>query len=236
MHVCGRGIPIDNARILKYEPMCAQLIRTHFPSGRFPEYFDFDDLMNLCRMEVVKALKKVNPERAMTCNIEDPAARAKKLAEKLADPEKTLQQAEKNVVYWGIEYLLRRFIHDRGYETGAKKRRGTVIYLDGLFEDYRGEVADASQEAGGDCFRSDRDAGYLCDELLRLADDAKWRTNVRRFVEKLSGRQLRLVRERLRDLTERRYESNQLSLPAAVMRILEKRNHGSCQDLDQGEV
>jgi hypothetical protein len=129
---CMRGLPIDNERLADFEQMCHYLVRRHFPTLSFPSGMTYEDLVNACRYEVVIALKKVDPEKALTSNIEDPDLREQKIAEKLADPIKALAQAEKNISYWQIDNFLKRLKWNHGVRTAAKKRRIQTISWENL--------------------------------------------------------------------------------------------------------
>ena len=132
--LCKLGRPIDNARINKYEMLCHYLIRKHFPSHAFPSLFDYDDVLNQCRLEVFKAIKKLDPKKALDSYLKDPVKRAAKIAEKEANPEKAYQIAEKNLAYWQVDNHLKRMKWNHGIKTAPEKRRGKTYSLEALFQ------------------------------------------------------------------------------------------------------
>lgn len=127
MDYCGLGKPIDEARIRKHESLCGFLISRHFAAAYLPKQFTRDDLMNGCRYEVVRALKKLDREKALGSTLKDEVRRRQKLAQKAKDPERALEQAEKNVVYWQIDNYLKRMKWRHGLKTGPKKQQAKHV-------------------------------------------------------------------------------------------------------------
>jgi hypothetical protein len=134
IELCGAGKPITNDRILKYDGLARYLIQKHFESAYLPNYLTFSDLLNRCRFEVVKALKKVDPVKALSSKIPDENRRILKLAEKAADPEAAMEQACQNLCYWAIDNYLRRMKYLHGFRTGLKKNRVRNYSLEKLHE------------------------------------------------------------------------------------------------------
>ena len=127
---CGLGRPITDKRIELYSDMIHFLIHKHFPALIFPAIFEYEDIVNQSRLEVFKAIKKLDPVKALECYIKDPIKRAKKLAEKAADPEKAYASAEKNLVFWAIDNHLKRVKWNYGHRTASKKRRGVTLSIE----------------------------------------------------------------------------------------------------------
>lgn len=129
MEYCGAGKPIDDTRIKQYEPLCRYLIQFHFSSFPYPSHLTQDDVLNLCRYEVIGALKKFDPAKAIGSNMRDQKRREWKLKQKALNPEKAMAQAEKNVVYWRIDFFLKRLKYRHGYKTASKKRQVRTVSI-----------------------------------------------------------------------------------------------------------
>lgn len=107
---CKAGWPITEDRISKYEKMCHFMVRKFLPANAlFEAAMTYEDLINQCRMEVFLALLDgFDPEKAMTCNIEDPILREAAIQKKLLNKEQTLEKAEISMVYGRLQNYLRR--------------------------------------------------------------------------------------------------------------------------------
>lgn len=107
---CKAGREIDNARITKYEGFYRKIIRDFLPGLCLNEAsMSYDDLLNQLRYEAFMAIKNgFDPEKAMDSTIKDPEKRAKQIEKKKANPEKALEQAEKNMVYGRLVNYMRR--------------------------------------------------------------------------------------------------------------------------------
>ena len=107
---CKMGREINNARISKYEGFYRKIIKDFLPGLCLMEAsMAYDDLLNQLRYEAFMALKNgFDPVKAMDSTIKDPEKRAKQIQKKLANPEKALEQAEKNIVYGRLVNYMRR--------------------------------------------------------------------------------------------------------------------------------
>jgi|GEM_PF-5494764 len=107
---CKAGRSITPERVTKYEAMCHKLARKFFPALMVNEAaYTYDDIVMFCRIEVFLALLNgFDPVKAMTSNEKDPILHAEKVAAKLANPEATLDNSEKSIVYGRLKGFLRR--------------------------------------------------------------------------------------------------------------------------------
>lgn len=107
---CKSGKIIDQERVQKYEGLCHYMVRKFLPKLMLHEAaFDYEDLVNQCRLEVFLALLDgFDPEKAMSVKEADPVKRAEKLQRKMDDPEAALSKAEKSIVYGRLQNYLRR--------------------------------------------------------------------------------------------------------------------------------
>jgi predicted RNA-binding Zn-ribbon protein involved in translation (DUF1610 family) len=109
VYYCKGNKVIDDARVNKYEDLMHFMVRKFLPAlALFEAAMDYDDLINQCRYEVFMALRKFDPELAMTSSLSDPVKNAERVAKKLSNPEWALSQAEKCIVTERLKNYLRR--------------------------------------------------------------------------------------------------------------------------------
>lgn len=135
MLTCKGGKPIDNERILKYENMCHFLVQKFLPARALYEAsMDYDDLINQCRYEVMRALMNFDPKiavksfrnkKALDENgepiilkfkkgkpvfkmVPDEDLREKEEQRKALNPELAKTKAEESLVYGRLKNYLRR--------------------------------------------------------------------------------------------------------------------------------
>lgn len=136
MLTCKGGKPIDNKRIQKYENLCHFLVRKFLPAlNLYEASMNYEDLVNQCRYETMKALMNYDPVIAMKSfrvkkvldkdgspiilkvykngkivykTEPDLELRKSEEERKLKDPEKAMRKAEEGIVYGRIANYLRR--------------------------------------------------------------------------------------------------------------------------------
>jgi hypothetical protein len=128
---CKAGREIDNARILKYEGFYRKIIRDFLPGLCLVEAaMSYDDLLNQLRYEAFMAIKNgFDPIKAMDSSIKDPEKRAIQIQKKLNNPEKALEQAEKNMVYGRLVNYMRR----TRWKYHPDQRGGRTVSLNATF-------------------------------------------------------------------------------------------------------
>jgi hypothetical protein len=192
---CKFGHPIDDDRIKKYEMMCHYLIRRHFPGLIFPKLFEYEDVMNACRYEIYQAFKRLDPQKVASGV---PAEKKRKIAEKAQDPEGAFQKAEKHVVYWQLDFFLKRLKWNYGINTASKKRKASTVSLEGYLVSK--EAPDATDlVAGIQSIISDpeRETAEALKKSLSWILRYRGPEKVRAFYSKMSREHQELVREHL---------------------------------------
>lgn len=130
---CKSGKPITEDRIGQYDKMCHKIVRQFLPAlALYEKSYNYDDLVISCKREVFLALLDgFDPKKAMTSTIQDPGKR--KLAEhkKWMNPEKTLSNSEKNIVWGRLKNWVRRERHKYSPKELGGRTQFLDIYVDG---------------------------------------------------------------------------------------------------------
>jgi hypothetical protein len=147
---CLGGKPITEDRIKQYEPMCHYMIKMFLPAGAlFEGCYSYEDLVNSCRTEVFLALLDgFDPEKAMKSSVDDPVDRAKREEAKRLNPDKAMNDAEKNIIFGRLKNYLRRLRWRYCPDNRGGKGVSMDAILDGADQGYgRGMYSDPTPYA-----------------------------------------------------------------------------------------
>jgi hypothetical protein len=110
MFFCKAGKLITEKRISQYNKMCHKIVRLFLPAlSLYEKSYDYDDLVISCKREVFLAiLDGFDPKKAMTSTLDDPGKRRLAEFRKRMNPEQTLIDSEKNIVWGRLNNWMRR--------------------------------------------------------------------------------------------------------------------------------
>lgn len=133
VYFCKGGKPIDEDRVRKYEALCHKMANKYCPrQSLFEAAFDYEDLINQCRMEVFLALLNgFDPVKAMGgANVEW----------KSQNREEALNKAEYNIVFGRLKNYFRRTLWRYHPDQYGGSSTSYDEICEGINQEYRNEA------------------------------------------------------------------------------------------------